>query len=93
MIKGMMGTLDPFSQYMDEQETNDMKDETNGAFGGLGIEIAVKNRLLTVVSPIEDTPCRTRLGIRGKSTNILKTQRRAPTDSLGAHGRGAQAAR
>ena len=55
-IKGMMGQLDPFSQYMDPQEANDMKSDTAGAFGGLGIEISMKNKVLSVVSPIEDTP-------------------------------------
>src|SRR5882672_10626301 len=51
-IKGMVSNLDPFSQYMDVQENNDMKQETQGTFGGLGIEISVKNKVLTVVSPI-----------------------------------------
>jgi carboxyl-terminal processing protease len=55
-IKGMMNQLDPFSQYMDPQEHEDMKQDTVGAFGGLGIEISLKNKILTVVSPIEDTP-------------------------------------
>jgi carboxyl-terminal processing protease len=55
-IKGMMGQLDPFSQYMDPQEATDMKQDTQGSFGGLGIEISMRNRVLTVVSPIEDTP-------------------------------------
>ena len=55
-IKGMMSQLDPFSQYMDVQATNDMKNDTEGSFGGLGIEISMKNNILTVVSPIEDTP-------------------------------------
>jgi carboxyl-terminal processing protease len=55
-IKGMMGQLDPFSQYMDPQENTDMKQDTQGSFGGLGIEISMKAKVLTVVSPIEDTP-------------------------------------
>ena len=55
-IKGMMGQLDPFSQYMDPQEATDMKQDTQGSFGGLGIEISLKAKVLTVVSPIEDTP-------------------------------------
>jgi len=54
-IKGMM-QLDPFSQYMDVQESSDMKNDTEGSFGGLGIEISMKAKVLTVVSPIEDTP-------------------------------------
>ncbi len=55
-IKGMLGQLDPFSQYLDPEEHNDMKQDTAGAFGGLGIEISLRNKVLTVVSPIEDTP-------------------------------------
>lgn len=78
-IKGMMGTLDPFSQYMDLQETNDMKDETTGAFGGLGIEISVKNKQLTVVSPIEDTPAY-KAGI--KSGDVIEKINSESTDSI-----------
>jgi carboxyl-terminal processing protease len=55
-IKGMMGELDPFSQYMDLEASDDMKNDTQGSFGGLGIEISMKAKVLTVVSPIEDTP-------------------------------------
>ena len=55
-IKGMMGQLDPFSQYLDPEEHNDMKQDTAGSFGGLGIEISIRNKVLTVVSPIEGTP-------------------------------------
>ncbi len=62
-IKGMVQTLDPFSQYLDVQEATDMKQDTQGSFGGLGIEISIKNRQLTVVSPIEDTPAQ-RAGIK-----------------------------
>lgn len=55
-IKGMMEQLDPFSQYMDPQAAKDMESETVGSFGGLGIEISQKNKVLTVISPIEGTP-------------------------------------
>jgi carboxyl-terminal processing protease len=55
-IKGMMSQLDPFSQYMDLTESSDMNNDTQGSFGGLGIEISLKAKVLTVVSPIEDTP-------------------------------------
>jgi carboxyl-terminal processing protease len=55
-IKGMMGQLDPFSQYMDPADTKDMDEETGGSFGGLGIEISQKAKILTVISPIEGTP-------------------------------------
>ncbi|MCX5705921.1 MAG: S41 family peptidase [Candidatus Omnitrophica bacterium] len=55
-LKGMLGSLDPHSQFMDPETYNELKVDTEGKFGGLGIEITVKDGLLTVVSPIEDTP-------------------------------------
>lgn len=55
-LKGMCGALDPHSQFMDEEIYREMKVETEGEFGGLGIEITVRDKFLTVVSPIEDTP-------------------------------------
>lgn len=69
-IKGMMDKLDPFSQYMDPEAANDMKSDTEGSFGGLGIEISVRNKVLTVVSPIEDTPA-DKAGIKA-GDSILK---------------------
>jgi carboxyl-terminal processing protease len=58
-IKGMVQNLDPFSQYMDPQAYKDMSDDTKAQFGGLGIEISVKDGQLVVVAPIEDTPAYT----------------------------------
>lgn len=55
-LKGMCSGLDPHSQFMEEEIYKEMKVETEGAFGGLGIEITIKDQFLTVVSPIEDTP-------------------------------------
>jgi carboxyl-terminal processing protease len=55
-IKGMVQTLDPFSQYLDQQSFKDMNEDTKAEFGGLGIEISIKDGQLTVVAPIEDTP-------------------------------------
>ncbi len=55
-IKGMVGELDPYSQFMDPQTYKDMRQETKGAFGGLGIEISIRNNLLTIISPIDGTP-------------------------------------
>jgi carboxyl-terminal processing protease len=55
-IKGMCAALDPHSQFMDEEIYREMKVETEGEFGGLGIEITIRDKFLTVVSPIEDTP-------------------------------------
>lgn len=55
-LKGMLSSLDPHSQFMDPDEYKDLKIETQGKFGGLGIEITIKDDLLTVIAPIEDTP-------------------------------------
>ena len=55
-IKGMLSTLDPHSGYLDPDFYNDLKVETSGEFGGLGIEITIQDGLLTVVSPMEGSP-------------------------------------
>ncbi|HKV54576.1 MAG TPA: S41 family peptidase [Candidatus Binataceae bacterium] len=55
-ITGMLASLDPHSAYLTPDLYRDLEVETRGSFGGLGIEITVKNDVLTVVSPIEGTP-------------------------------------
>ena len=55
-INGMLSSLDPHSSFMPPDTYKEMKIDTKGAFGGLGIEISVKDGVLTVISPIEDTP-------------------------------------
>jgi carboxyl-terminal processing protease len=55
-IKGMLETLDPHSAFMPPETYREMQDETKGRFEGIGIEITLKDSVLTVVSPIEDTP-------------------------------------
>src|SRR5258708_30324230 len=55
-ITGMLSSLDPHSAYLTPELYRDLEVETRGSFGGLGIEITIKNGVLTVVSPIEDTP-------------------------------------
>jgi carboxyl-terminal processing protease len=55
-ITGMLSSLDPHSAYLTPDLYRDLEVETRGSFGGLGIEITVKNDVLTVVSPIEGTP-------------------------------------
>lgn len=55
-LKGMLSSLDPHSEFMDQDEYNDLKTETEGKFGGLGVEISLKDNLLTVIAPVEDTP-------------------------------------
>lgn len=55
-IKGMVSSLDPHSSYMTKDEYKELQIVTTGKFGGLGIEITLKDGMLTVVAPIEDTP-------------------------------------
>lgn len=55
-IKGMLTTLDPHSSYMKPDDFQELKIETKGSFSGIGIEISMKDGILTVVSPIEGTP-------------------------------------
>ena len=62
-IKGLLTTLDPHSGYLDPEFYQDLQVETKGQFGGLGIEITIKDGLLVVVSPMEGSPAE-RAGIR-----------------------------
>jgi carboxyl-terminal processing protease len=55
-LKGMLSSLDPHSQFMDPNDFRDMQDDTRSRFNGLGIEVAIKSGLPTVVTPMEDTP-------------------------------------
>lgn len=55
-INGMLGVLDPHSSYLSPDMFREMQIDTSGEFGGLGIEITLKEGVLTIVSPIEDTP-------------------------------------
>ena len=55
-LKGMLYSLDPYSQFLDPDAYSDMQVQTEGEFGGLGIEIAVKDNILTIISPIHGTP-------------------------------------
>ncbi len=55
-INGMLSSLDPHSSFLPPESYKEMQVETKGEFGGLGIVITIKDGILTVVSPIEDTP-------------------------------------
>jgi carboxyl-terminal processing protease len=69
-INGMLSALDPHSSFMPPETYKEMKIETKGTFGGLGIEISIKDGILTVISPIEDTPA-FRAGLKSND-QILK---------------------
>lgn len=55
-IRGMLRSLDPHSSFMPPEMFGEMQVETEGRFGGLGIEITIRDDVLTVVAPIEETP-------------------------------------
>lgn len=55
-MKGMLGSLDDYSQFMEPDEYNEIRVETKGEFGGVGIEISLKDGVLTVITPMVDTP-------------------------------------
>ncbi len=55
-IRGMLSDLDPHSSFMSPDVYRELQVETQGSFGGIGIEITMRNGVLTIVAPIEDTP-------------------------------------
>ena len=55
-VRGMLRTLDPHSAYMPAKMYKDFKDDTSGQFGGVGIELGVQDKTLTVIAPLEDGP-------------------------------------
>ncbi len=55
-INGMLTSLDPHSSYLSPQDADDMRVQTRGEFGGLGIEVTQEEGFVKVVSPIDDTP-------------------------------------
>lgn len=55
-IKGMLRELDPHTNFLPPDMFKDFETETSGEFGGIGIEISVQSGILTIISPIEDTP-------------------------------------
>ena len=81
-MKGMLASLDPHSQFMDPDDFKDMQDDTRSRFNGLGIEVSVKNGLLTVITPMEGTPAAKAgiisgdqiLKINGTSTEKMELQ-------------------
>ncbi|HBA71921.1 MAG TPA: peptidase S41 [Geobacter sp.] len=56
MVDGMLATLDPHSAYLPPEPYHEMEVQMTGAFGGVGIELGIKDDKLTVIAPIEDTP-------------------------------------
>jgi carboxyl-terminal processing protease len=55
-LKGMIGKLDPHSEFLDADSFQQLQDDTEGQFGGLGLIVAMRDGRITVVSPMDDTP-------------------------------------
>jgi len=55
-LKGMLNTLDPHSEFMEPDKYKDLQNDTQGAFGGLGIVVSMKDNFVTVVAPMEESP-------------------------------------
>lgn len=55
-INGMLTSLDPHSGYLNRDAADDMRTQTKGEFGGLGIEVTMEDELVKVITPIDDTP-------------------------------------
>ncbi|MGE0827637.1 MAG: S41 family peptidase, partial [Candidatus Binatia bacterium] len=77
-INGMLTALDPHSSYLTPESYKELQVDTEGSFGGLGIEITVRDGVLTVVAPIEDTPAH-RAGIKA-GDQIIKIENELTKD-------------
>jgi len=55
-LKGMLSTLDPHSEFMDTSKYEDLKQDTEGTYGGVGLQVQSKDGALVVIAPMEDTP-------------------------------------
>ena len=77
-IKGMLQTLDPHSSYLTPDMLKQVEVETKGVFGGLGIEIGIKDGILTVIAPIDDTPA-FRAGLKA-GDKIVKIENESTRD-------------
>jgi carboxyl-terminal processing protease len=55
-LKGMLNTLDPHSEFMEAEKYKELQSDTQGAFGGVGIVVAMKDNFITVIAPMEDSP-------------------------------------
>ena len=77
-IRGMLSTLDPHSAYMTPDMYKEIQVETKGEFGGVGIQIGIKENRLTVIAPIEGTPAH-RAGIKA-GDHITKVNDEATKD-------------
>src|SRR3546814_12290498 len=66
-INGMLTSLDPHSSFLNAKDAADMRTQTRGEFGGLGIEVTMENELVKVIAPIDDRSEERRVGKGGDS--------------------------
>jgi carboxyl-terminal processing protease len=77
-LRGMLKSLDPHSDFLPPDTYKEMKVETKGEFGGLGIQISIKDEVLTIISPIDDTPA-WRIGLQA-GDKIVKIEGESTKD-------------
>ncbi|WP_457577020.1 S41 family peptidase [Desulfomarina sp.] len=84
-IRGLLFSLDPHSSYLPPENFRELQEETRGSFSGIGIEVTVKNDILTIVSPIADTPA-DRAGLKANDLiieiNGVKTLNMGPYEAI-----------
>jgi len=84
-IQGLLFSLDPHSSYLPPEGFKELQEETQGSFSGIGIEVTIKNDLLTIVSPIADTPA-DRAGLKANDLiieiNGAKTKNMGPYEAI-----------
>ncbi|MBW7997466.1 MAG: S41 family peptidase [Candidatus Glassbacteria bacterium] len=78
-VEGLVGSLDPHSQLLDKRRHNRLMEQTRGEFGGIGIEISIRDDTLTVLSPIPGTPAH-RVGLQ--SGDRIVNIEHEPTDGM-----------
>ncbi|ALM54434.1 peptidase S41 [Halomonas huangheensis] len=78
-MRGMLSELDPHSAYLDRDAYENLRETTEGEFGGIGIEVGMENGQLVVITPIDDTPAE-RAGLQARDT-ILRIDD-TPTDRM-----------
>jgi carboxyl-terminal processing protease len=84
-IQGLLFSLDPHSSYLQPEGFKELREETQGSFSGIGIEVTIKNDLLTIVSPIADTPA-DNAGLKANDLiieiNGVKTKNMGPYEAI-----------
>jgi len=82
-IRGLLADLDPHSEYLDQEQIEDLTEDTTGSYAGLGVEVMQVQGALRVVAPIDDSPAQ-RAGIRAGDTIVSIDGRPVQPDDLDA---------